>query len=278
MMGLRDRCTADMWDVLSEFTEQTNPLSQNPCGIDNYKFIRIWKATDNCGNVNEVTQVFNVLPDTDLPYFDAQPGVIGDVNCDEGLPVQEVLSASDNCSTVVVVPSVDTYVVDNCGGYTVTYRWIATDACGNASEVTQSFNVLPDSEVPMFTSTPSVIGDVNCNDPLPTQEVLSATDACVSLTVVPSVDAYTVDICNGYAVTYRWTATDNCGNVNEVTQVFNVLPDTDAPVFAVQPSLISDINCDDPLPTQEVLNATDDCSAVTVVPSIDAHTVDICNG
>ena len=134
---------------------------------------------------------------SDCSYFDAQPSVIADINCDVAFPVQEVLTASDNCSTTTVVPSIDTYTIDNCGGYAVTYRWTATDACGNISEVTQVFNVLGDSAAPTFTTIPSVIADVSCADVLPTQEVLSATDACVSLTVVPSVDAYTVDVCNG---------------------------------------------------------------------------------
>ena len=77
----------------------------------------------------------------------------------------------------------------------------------------------------MFDSNPSLITDVNCEDVLPTQEVLTASDACGTTNVTASVDAYTEDNCNGYQITYRWTATDDCGNVSELTQSFNVLPD-----------------------------------------------------
>ena len=49
-----------------------------------------------------------------------------------------------------VTPSVDPYTVDNCAGYSITYRWAAVDTCGNTAEVTQSFNILPDNTPPTF--------------------------------------------------------------------------------------------------------------------------------
>ena len=98
---------------------------------------------------------------------------------------------------------------------TITYRWTATDACGNTTVTTQSFNVSPDTEMPAFDAQPATITDINCNDALPVQETLTASDACVNVNVVPSVDPFTEDQCGGYAITYRWTATDDCGNVIE---------------------------------------------------------------
>ena len=115
-------------------------------------------------------------------------------------------------------------------------------------EVTQSFNVVADDTAPLFDAQPSSIGAINCEDGLPIQETLTASDACVSVNVVPSVDPFTADQCGGYAITYRWTATDDCGNVIETTETFNVLPDSEGPVFDAQPSSIADINCDDGLP------------------------------
>ena len=168
--------------------------------------------------------------------FDGQPSAITDINCQDGLPVQETLTASDACGMTSVTPSVDSFTADNCGGYVITYRWVASDACGNSTEVTQSFNVLPDTEMPLFDAQPATIGDINCQDGLPVQEVLTASDACASVNVVPSVDPFTADQCGGYAITYRWTATDDCGNMIETTQTFNVLPDSEGPVFDAQPS------------------------------------------
>ena len=154
------------------------------------------------------------------------------------LPTQETLTATDACGTTNVTASVDPFTEDQCGGYAITYRWTAMDVCGNTTETTQTFNVLPDNEGPVFDAAPSMIADVNCQDGLPVQEILTATDACGTTTVTPSIDPFTEDQCGGYAITYRWTATDACGNTTVTTQSFNVSPDTEMPAFDAQP-------CDD---------------------------------
>ena len=104
--------------------------------------------------------------------------------------------------------------------------------------------------------------------------MLTASDDCSTVVITPSVDPYTIDICGGYAITYRWRATDNCGNTSEVSTVFNVLPDTESPVFDSLPDMISAIDCDAALPVQEVLTASDDCSAVVITPSVDPYIID----
>ena len=71
-----------------------------------------------------------------------------------------------------------------------------------------------------------LIADITCSDALPVQEVLTASDDCGNATVTPTVDPYTVDVCAGYSITYRWTAEDDCGNQDTRTVTFNVLPDT----------------------------------------------------
>ena len=246
------------------------------CIRDRYDITYRWRATDACGNTSEVSTVFSVLPDTESPTFDNAPTAILPIACDAALPIQEVLTASDDCSIVEVTPSVDPFTIDICGGYDITYRWRATDACGNTSEVSTVFSVLPDTESPTFDNTPTAILPIACDAALPIQEVLTASDDCSIVDVTPSVDPFTIDICGGYDITYRWRATDACGNTSEVSTVFSVLPDTESPVFDSLPDMMSDIACDAALPLQEVLTASDDCSVVDVTPSVDPFTVDIC--
>ena len=149
--------------------------------------------------------------------------------------------------------------MDNCNGYAITYRWVASDDCGNETTVSTVFNVLPDSSGPSFDSQPSAISDISCNDNLPIQETLTASDLCGVTNVTASVDDFIVDNCAGYAITYRWVASDDCGNETTVSTVFNVLPDSSGPSFDSQPSAISDISCNDNLPIQETLTASDLC-------------------
>ena len=239
-----------------------------------------WVASDDCNNTTVVTRSFNVLPDTQGPVFDMQPDPLADINCNDPFPMQQRLMATDDCSsTVRITPSIDPYTPDQCNGYQVTYRWVASDDCNNTTVVTQSFNVLPDTQSPTFDVQPMPISDIDCDDPLPTQQVLTASDDCSNtVQVTPSVDPYQVDVCNGYSITYRWVASDDCNNTSVVTRTFNVRPDTDAPVFNMQPAPLGSISCDDPLPPQQTLTASDDCSGVTVTPSVDPYQVDVCNG
>ncbi len=243
-----------------------------------YTVTHRWVATDACGNSATVTESFEVLPDTTPPVFDSMPTALPDISCDTALPAQEVLTATDDCSSLNVVATIDPFVEDTCNGYMVTHRWVATDACMNSTTVTESFMVLPDTEAPTFDSTPVPLADIPCSASFPDQEDITATDNCNGATVVETVDPFVADICNGYTVIYRWTATDACGNNTETTQSFNVLPDTADPTFDSAPMSIADINCDDPFPTQEVLTASDDCGMVTIVTSTDPFTVDVCGG
>ncbi len=265
-----DDCDTDVDIQYSE--EKTNVI----CNYS-YTLKRKWIATDDCGNKTEKIQSVAVR-DTTSPVFDKKPGVISDINCNEDLPVQETLSSTDNCGSVNIVASVDNYLVDKCAGYVITYRWKAADECENTSEETISFNVLPDTQAPVFNSAPTAIADLNCGENLPVQETLTATDNCGTATVIASVDGYTVDKCKGYAITYRWTAIDDCGNKNVITQIFNVLPDIENPSFLSTAKPIADIHHNDPLPVQEILSATDNCGEAIVTPYVNPHIEDKCNG
>jgi len=183
--------------------------------------------------------------------------------------VQQTLTATDVCGAASVAMRVDPYMEDQCGNYDITYRWIASDDCGNETEITRTFSVLADGISPTFDSAPSAISNISCGDPLPVQETLTASDACGTATVTPSVDSYTVNICSGYTITYRWLAEDDCGNTTEVFESFDVLPDTENPNFTVPDDIT--IGCtQDPNDlgiTGEPTNSSDNCSNTGLTPT-----------
>ena len=204
--------TVESYDV----TVDGNPVAIEdlvaPTDTCNGSVINItFKATNACGEV-DCSSSFTLNASTEDPTFDSQPGDIADINCDDALPTQETLTASDDCSSVQVVASVDPYERDICGGNTVTYRWVATDACGNSTTVTRTFDILPDTEDPYFTSLPEV--DTICNDGFPAELSATWADACSggdTITVGPTNIRYREDMCAEYA-DYVFTAIDNCGN------------------------------------------------------------------
>ena len=255
-----------------------DPFEEDLC--NGYTITYRWRSIGACGFTREITTGLSVLPDTEPPTFDQSPPTsLPTIRSGEPSPPQDTLTASDNCSSAIVTPYVDTLNFSCCDPYTVAYRWVATDECGNSAEVRTSFVVRASTTPPSFEQDPSPIADVQCLDDLPVQETLTiAGGQCGTSTIAASIDEFVVDMCNGFIVTHRWVATNACGRTAERTRDFRVLPDTEGPIFDQEPLAIININCGQEFPNQEVLTAIDGCGEViAVIPSVDEHE-DLCNG
>ncbi len=209
----------------------------------------IFTATDGCNPANTETcsAVFNVLPDTEAPVL-SDPAALADINCAADLPVQEILTATDDCSTVTVTPSIDAYTVDICAGYAITYRWTAVDNCNNSSVKTVTFNVLPDTEAPVLMcpiaiiNPPLAIGE--SIDPSNTGEA-TVFDTCDD-EVIPTYEDETSECIAGIVtITRTWTAIDDCGNLAECTQI---IIQTCCMLDVICPPNLDPISCNDPIP------------------------------
>ncbi len=240
-----------------------------------YIVTHTWLIEDGCGNSDMTSIMFNVAPDATAPVFDSDPTSIEDVPCGGSLPMQETLTATDDCGTVTITTN-QLFTEDVCAGYPVTYEWTAEDECGNTETVSVMFNVLGDAGAPVFDSAPAMIPDVLCGESLPVQETLTATDDCGTVTITTN-QLFTEDVCAGYPVTYEWMAEDECGNIETVSVMFNVLADAGAPVFDTAPATIPDVLCGESLPVQETLTAADDCGTVTITTN-QLFTEDVCSG
>ena len=117
----------------------------------------------------------------------------------------------------------------SCNGGNVVTQLVTFTAIDDNNNIStcQSTITISDDLAPDFDNQPSNISDITSGDNLPEQETLTATDACGDATVVKSIDPYEINNCGDYEVIYRWTATDGCGNSNEVTRSFNVYFNTD---------------------------------------------------
>lgn len=246
--------------------------------VNRYQISRTYTATDVCGNSSNCTQIINVF-DNDGPVISIPPA-IANISCGDPLPVQVVLTATDNCSGATVTPSIDPYIVNACQGYPITYRWTAFDECGNITTATRTFQVLPDTKPPIITPiNPNLISgttNVNCQNSNPNWNPFPYTVADVSA----------VDVCSNVSVSYKkellatgecgvddfiskwlltWTATDDCGNAGVFTVTLNIV-DVTPPVFDSLPMATMSVDCSN-IPAASIITATDECGDAFVTMS-----------
>ena len=162
------------------------------------------------------TQLFRIN-DTEAPVFTTSiPSTLTIENSNQ-LPVYE-LQATDNCSNQVAVVYEQEIIPGNCPtNYQVVRRWIATDACENAVEITQVVSIV-DTSVPVFTTSIEAVLYAECGN-IPTASVVYAESNSGEVTI--TFEEVTVNGgCSSISEVHRkWTAIDPCGNVAYLEQV-----------------------------------------------------------
>ncbi len=218
---------------------------------NSYTLIRIWRATDNCGNSSVKSQVLTVQ-DTTAPELTIPADVT--VECDAVPSIGEA-SAMDNCDENADVKydgeeRTDGFCEDT---YTLTRTWTATDNCGNATTLSQTITV-QDTTAPELTVPADVT--VECHE-VPEVASGEATDNCDSDVMIKYLGETRADgdCANSYTLTRHWSATDNCGNATTETQVITV-EDTTAPEITVPADVT--VECD-MIPEIGVASAIDNC-------------------
>src|SRR5690606_24656425 len=106
----------------------------------NYRLIRTWTATDQCGNSSTVTQTITVVDNT-APTFTMSTPADVTVECN-AIPAQPDLTATDNCTPSGSISIVKNERRENIPGacvnnYRLIRTWTATDLCGNETTVQQ---------------------------------------------------------------------------------------------------------------------------------------------
>ncbi len=139
---------------------------------------------------------------------------------------------------------------------------------------------------PPEINTPDAIADITYGDPLPNFQELIAWDtlpdnSVIQVWVATSIDEYTIRPCDGYTMTYRWTARDTCGNESSQSMSFQVLPDDQEPVFVSVPADIDTILVGDPLPIFVDLTAVNKdgtATGITMIKEVLPYSQNLCMG
>ena len=191
--------------------------------ISNINCLRIfeftWRATDDCGNFSECTQVY-------FSDFDIIPPEIicpdPDTFCNvTPSPNISMISATDNCG-IVDISLVGTSSTSNGCITNYYFTWKATDDCGNMSTCDQVIHVINDMIDPVINDCPntqSVPNDEGLCGAFVSWTSPTATDNCGLRSFTSNYEPNSFFVVGITIVTY--TAIDLCGNVT--TCSFNIL-------------------------------------------------------
>ncbi len=245
-----DNCTVDV-----QLIETQGPGVANCARAS---VIRLFTATDECGNTATATQRVNFV-DTKAPALAGVPANVS-IACGAAEPTA-LPTATDACDPAPKVTVVRTEVAGACAGSkTVTRVFTATDACGNTATASQVVTI-EDKTKPILAGVPANV-TIACGAAEPTA-LPTATDGCDPAPKVTVVRTEVAGACAGSkTVTRVFTATDACGSTATASQVVTI-EDKTKPVLAGVPANVT-IACGAAEPTA-LPTASDVCDSAPEV-------------
>ncbi|HVP58406.1 MAG TPA: FlgD immunoglobulin-like domain containing protein, partial [bacterium] len=181
----------------------------------NELLVRIWQATDLCGNVGACRQTITVH-DSHAPDVSSGPPDTT-VACAKDVPAPDAsrVHATDNCGTVTVQWVSDVPSGTSCN-QTITRTYSVTDQCTNSVNYIQTIHVI-DNVNPQIACAAEE--HVACGSPINFTDP-TATDNCDPAPVVSVVSTTTTNGPGPGEVTHTrtWKATDSCGNFAQCSQ------------------------------------------------------------
>ena len=249
-----DNCSGAM-DV---FFDETINSANCPISIT-----RTWTAMDACGNQATATQnIF--ISDEEAPVLSSLPQD-ETVECD-AIPEAVVLTATDNCSNVIV--DFSEVITDGCP-YEIIRTWTSSDDCGNTTSHTQTITV-EDTVAPILSGIPADISEQCGTLPVPATPI--ATDNC-SVDLIVQFDEEIQSASCPTIIVRTWSAMDACGNQVTGSQTITYNDD-------IQPELVgvpanATVECDN-IPAIANVTATDNCDASPIVETNEIISVSGC--
>jgi gliding motility-associated-like protein len=245
-----DNCDTDIPILFSDI------ITPGACD-DSYIITRTWTATDDCGNTTTAQQIVTIEDNTAPELIGVPDDVSG--GCDDipVIPPVGMISSTDNCDTDVEL-TFEEVIVDNACGQTITRTWTATDDCGNSISESQIIAVGDDGP-PIITNVPADL-TTSC-DNIPTTPIdVTVSDECDSnIDLIFTEENQSGDCPGNYSIIRTWSATDDCGNTTEITQII-IVQDTEAPgLTGVPVDITGDCNNIPNVPPVGTITATDNC-------------------
>ena len=245
-----------------------------------WTIMRIWTATDDCGNSTTVEQ-YLMLSDTTAPEVTAPADYTVSADAmDCSADISEAAAGSpeysDNCGdtdcwganslTVSYEDGAWEYTCmgddDNTEGTrTLTRTWYVEDRCGNIGEATQTITVTDDT-APMGSVEDDSVACASY-DAATEYGSHSESDNCDSNVAVSWEQTAIVNVegAGCYQVERTYTFTDDCGNTSHAVQTITVFDDV-AP--EINGEIEVEIECSAYPDNNIYITASDDCGEVTI--------------
>lgn len=161
------------------------------------------------------TQTF-LIQDTIAPVIVTQIPATLNLSLEDTLPNYNI-EANDNCSSNVTVTYNQEVNTGSCSANSEIIRyWLATDSCGNVSELIQHVYI-QDTTLPIFTTSVEPVIYSNCEQ-LPSIPEVFATDNSNTVSISYEENNEAGDCSSQSKIFRKWTATDSCGNVSYLEQ------------------------------------------------------------
>ncbi len=191
---------------------------------------RTYTISDRCGNATSAIQSFHFV-DNIPPIIRGQTQDFT-LSCEFEIPVFD-LAAIDNCDDNLDVAFTDTSVPGDCPNQeTVTRINSVTDDCGNVTLDTIVVNIEDTTPPTLFADNfvPNLV--LACDQVMPMLNFMVMDNCDSDIDIIETRDSIG-DPCN-FTITRTFSATDDCGNANTLTQTITVL-DNFAPIFSTFP-------------------------------------------
>ena len=230
------------------------------------QIINTYTATDDCGNTNTCEQIITIS-DTTPPSIKCPADF--SIECLEDIEDcnSHEATATDNCDMMLELSCMQSDLMgDACGG-TITNTYTATDDCGNTASCQQTISI-DDTTAPDITCPEGF--SVECIDDIPPCDAQDAmaTDNCdMDVHISCSQGDLVGNTCEG-TIMITYIAEDDCGNAAICQQRISI-SDTQAPMGTC-PDLdqmvdcVEDIPCDGEDFKQEIKDAFTDCNEIVV--------------
>ena len=228
---------------------------------------RTYEIVDDCGNTTTVTQTITV--DDTTPPTASNPA---NINIVQGNPIPApdplvVNDEADNCDPNPTVTFISDVSDNGTCPETITRTYEVSDACGNTIQVTQLI-IIGDAILPTASNPADVF--VMCIGDVPAPDPLVVTDEADN--GGPPVVAWVSDVSDNNpcpeTITRTYSVTDDCGNVIFVTHnivVQDLIPPSGTAPGPAAYECIGDVPPGDP---NQLLSATDNCTANPAVAYI----------